>query len=156
MGGFGFAIRSERGIPAERRLAVRALVHWLRRTQTVRDDVIVSLVAGEVVATPDGDEVGFACFQWPTHPPTAHGRGVWIYAATGMVDVARRQDAAVTEQRAVDMLLQAILHEFAHYEQWRAGWSADDRSIEALADHRAIELFDAFRADVPPPPERAP
>ena len=131
--------RSQRGLPADTRLAVGRFARWLRERASVRDDIIVQIAnAGSLQA---GESLAFGCFGWPKSRPVGR-RFVWIFLA-GRLPEQVIESGNCERSEAIESLLEVLAHEFAHYEQWRAG----KRPSERGAQRRAKQLVRQFQGD---------
>lgn len=135
----GITIRSAPGIPARTRHHVGRLVAWLRETQRVEDGLIVALRPEPAVE--GGGGIGFASISLPrVTVDRAPGRFIWMPVGCGFVEVAV-EEWGETEAEALNGLLHNILHEFAHYEQYRDGREVQERGVNV----RATSLLRCYR-----------
>lgn len=124
------------GVAPDVAKALDVFAVWLRAFVAAKDDVVVHLVPNPVVGNPDdARDQGFACFLWPVDRERTT---VNIYVGCGLVDECA--DFELTRAAAIDVLLENLAHEFAHYVQWAQGGDPDEEHAEFAAP-RWVALY---------------
>lgn len=135
--------RCDRGVAADVRLAVRRLARWLRETQPIQHRVAIRVVPAEVAVFTKyrfPDRPFYGAFLRPLAAPNKHRDLVRIFVAGRMASAFQRRHG-YTRKQGVLVVCYTLLHEFAHYEEWRDR----KRPSEKRANARAVALLhDAF------------
>ena len=133
----GVVLLFKPGVRADVRHEVRRLTDELRGACPPTHRVLVTVVPHPAVEGTTG-VFGFGIFHCPVR-----GRGpravVRIAVAAGLADLVVRHRGE-TRAQAVRDVAETFLHEWVHYEQWRAGRRLTERGVKV----RARNLYERF------------
>lgn len=139
----GVYIRTDRRLPAAVREQARRVARWLRTHHRPAHDIHILLVEPASFKIDERRTGVFGCFSWPDDPPSKVRR-LEIIVAGGMAAFLVAE-CDLEPHIAEYAFIETIMHEYAHYEEWRDGKQPSERRV----DRRSIKLARAFLTACP-------
>jgi hypothetical protein len=140
-------------VPADIRKMVWDVIQWFDATSGIVHEMQVTVVEEPVVGGANGEDdpnVGFAAFLYREYEDP-----VYIYLAAGAVDLLSKHpdpEIRMTRQEALDEVAYGLLHEVAHYEQFRDGRPVIERGVAVRGRRLWKDYLWSLHRDVPGPP----
>ncbi len=136
----GVYVRCIPGVPADVRRELRRVASLFPEVSRVRHRISVVVAPAPAISGPDGG-VGFGAFLCPARK--RYSGPLRIYIAGRPMGY---KSAGVGRREAVHAVGESLLHELAHYEQYRDGRTVQERGVEVRAKS-LYRLIDALREE---------
>jgi len=125
-------LRIRRGVARCHRVDLLAFRDWVEPQVELRHKIPIHVVPAPTVVAPDG-QVGLGAFA-------VHSDRIEIWVAADLTDVERdHPDLGADDMRAI--VLESLMHELMHYEQWRDGRAMNHRGVEQRAQSAVQKFF---------------
>lgn len=132
----GAFVAVDKGVPNYIAEALVSAVANLHRLTAVNHRLLVHVVPHPTVGSEDG--IGFAAFECPHAAPAGYRKIVKIHVGAGFARILRRHGDSRDD--AVRGVLHNLMHEVAHYEQWRDGGLCSERGVNVRAHNMLVSL----------------